>query len=251
MSIISKMFKIRANRKNYGAKRSTKDIKYIVIHFTANDGDHDTSNGKYFKNNVVKASAHYFVDSDSITQSVPDNYVAWSVGGSKYDDCAKTGGGKFYGKCTNSNSISIELCDDKKNGKIYPSQKTIDNALLLTKYLMRKYGVPSARVIRHFDVNGKRCPGYWCGTAEKNLKWKTDFHNKLTSPTKTSGSSFKVKTLRRLCIYKGVGVKKTGKKTDVDVYTITKTAYKGKMKYGYLKSGSGWIKIDKKYVDRL
>ena len=90
MSIISKMFKIRANKKNYGAKRSTKNIKYIPIHFTANDGDHDTSNGKYFKNNVVKASAHYFVDSDSITQSVPDNYVAWSVGGSKYGDCAKT-----------------------------------------------------------------------------------------------------------------------------------------------------------------
>lgn len=251
MSIISKMFKIRANKKNYGAKRSTKNIKYIVIHFTANDGDHDTSNGNYFKNNVVKASAHYFVDSDSITQSVPDNYVAWSVGGSKYGDCAKTGGGKFYGKCTNSNSISIELCDDKKNGKIYPTQKTIDNALLLTKYFMKKYGVPSARVIRHFDVNGKRCPDYWCGTAEKNKKWKTAFHSRLNITNNTTSSSFKVKTLRRLCIYKGVGVGKTGEKTDVDVYTITKTAYKGKMKYGYLKSGAGWIKIDKKYVDRL
>lgn len=251
MSIISKMFKIRANRKNYGAKRSTKNIKYIVIHFTANDGDHDTSNGNYFKNNVVKASAHYFVDSDSITQSVPDNYEAWSVGGSKYGDCAKTGGGKFYGKCTNSNSISIELCDDKKNGKIYPTQKTIDNALLLTKYLMKKYGVPSARVIRHFDVNGKRCPDYWCGTAEKHKKWNKEFHSRLNATNKTTSSSFKVKTLRRLCIYKGVGVEKTGKKTDVDVYTITKTAYKGKMRYGYLKSGAGWIKIDKKYVDRL
>lgn len=249
MSVISKMFKIRANKKNYGAKRSTKDIKYIVIHFTANDGDHDTSNGNYFKNNVVKASAHYFVDSDSITQSVPDNYVAWSVGGSKYGDCAKTGGGKFYGKCTNSNSISIELCDDNKNGKIYPTQKTIDNALLLTKYLMKKYGVPSARVIRHFDVNGKRCPDYWCGTSEKNKKWKTAFHSRLNVINNTASS--KVKTLRRLCIYKGVGVEKTGKKTDVDVYTITKIAYKGKMKYGYLKSGAGWIKIDKKYVDRL
>lgn len=186
MSVLSRIKKILANFRNHGAKRSTSKIKFIVIHFTANDGDSDTGNANYFKKNVVKASAQYFVDSDSITQSVPDNYVAWSVGGSKYGDCAKTGGGKFYGKCTNSNSISIELCDDKKNGKIYPSQKTIENALILTKYLMKKYNVPQSRVIRHFDVNGKRCPGYWCGTAAKNKKWKTEFWNKLSETASTS-----------------------------------------------------------------
>ena len=68
-----------ANRKNYGDERATSKIKYIVLHYTANDGDTDEANAKYFKNNVVKASAHYFVDSNSVTQSVPDNYTAWSV----------------------------------------------------------------------------------------------------------------------------------------------------------------------------
>lgn len=186
MSVLSRIKKILANFRNHGAKRSTSKIKWIVIHFTANDGDSDTGNANYFKKNVVKASAQYFVDSDSITQSVPDNYVAWSVGGSKYSNCRSTGGGKFYGICNNTNSLNIELCDDKKNGKIYPSQKTIDNALALTKKKMKQYGIPASHVIRHFDVTGKACPGYWCGTPAKNKKWKTEFWNKLSETASTS-----------------------------------------------------------------
>ena len=98
-----------ANRKNYGGRRSLAAIKYIGLHYTGNDGDSADANANYFKKNIVKASAHYFVDDTSVVQSVPDDYVAWSVGGKKYANCAKTGGGTFYGKCTNTNSISVEL----------------------------------------------------------------------------------------------------------------------------------------------
>ena len=144
-----------ANRNNYGGKRSNADIKYIVIHYTANDGDTDEGNGNYFANNIVGASAHYFVDDDSITRSVPDDYIAWAVGGSKYK---YTKGGTFYGKCTNANSISIELCDTKKNGVYDFTEATIKNAADLVKLLMKKYNVPVERVIRHYDVTGKVCP---------------------------------------------------------------------------------------------
>jgi len=177
-----------ANKSNYGASRNTNKIKYIVIHFTANDGDTDENNGKYFANNKVGASAHYFVDGDSVTQSVPDGFVAWAVGGGKYNDCDKTGGGAYYKKCTNTNSISIELCDDVKNGTIYPSAKTIENAIELTRDLMKKYNVPKENVIRHFDVVGKRCPAYWCGTPGNNAKWLSEFWNRLDGQT-TSNSS--------------------------------------------------------------
>lgn len=112
-----------ANRKNYGNKRSLSTIRYIVIHYTVNDGDHDENNANYFSKNVVKASAHYFVDDDSYTKSVPLSYVAWSVGGKKYPNCSKTGGGKYYGKCTNANSINIELCDTVKDGKLWPASR--------------------------------------------------------------------------------------------------------------------------------
>ena len=114
------LVKILANRINYGSKRNTNNIKWLVIHYTANDGDSAKGNGNYFKNNKPKASAHYFVDDNVIVNSVPDNYTAYAVGGKKYNN----NGGKYYGVCTNSNSISIELCDTERNGKSDLSEKT-------------------------------------------------------------------------------------------------------------------------------
>lgn len=164
--------KYPALRCNYGNARALNTIKYIAIHYTANDGDTALSNAKYFARGNRGASAHYFVDSNNIVQSVEDNYVAWSVGGSKYSDCSKTGGGKFYGVCNNSNSINIELCDDIKNGNIYPTEAAISNAIDLVRSLMEKYNISSNNVIRHFDVTGKKCPMYWCGDSQKNGKWQ-------------------------------------------------------------------------------
>lgn len=70
-------------------------------------------------------------------------------------------GAAYFGKCTNSNSIGIELCCYKKNGKVVPTPTAIKTAAPLVKYLMKKYKVPASHVIRHFDVNGKICPnGY-------------------------------------------------------------------------------------------
>lgn len=144
-----------ANRKNYGSKRSLTSIEYIVIHYTANDGDCDENNGKYFHNNVVYDSAHDFVDSNSVTHSVPYDYVAYSVGGIYKKD---KHGGKYYQKCTNYNSVSVELCDDLKNGSIYPTKATIDNAIALTVSLCKKFNVnPKTNVIRHYEVNYKNC----------------------------------------------------------------------------------------------
>ena len=168
-----------AKRANYGSKRNFDKIKYIVLHYTGNDGDSDESNANYFANKIVKASAHYFIDDDSITRAVPEDYSAYAVGGKKYNNS----GGRLYGTVNNSNSISIELCDTVKNGVVYPSQKTINNALELTKKLMEKYNIPAHRVIRHYDVNGKPCPLYWVN----DNNWKADFWAKLGNYVPTSG----------------------------------------------------------------
>lgn len=243
-----------AKKENYGGKRNTANIKYIVIHYTGNDGDTDENNGKYFKNNIVKASAHYFVDDDSVTQSVPDDYTAWSVGGSKYSNCAKTGGGKYHGKCTNANSVSVELCDDVKNGTVYPSAGTIENAVALVKELMRKYKIPASNVIRHFDVNGKSCPAYWCGTTAKNDKWKTEFWNKLnaTAEAKPTFKPYLVKvTANSLNVRAGAGTnhKVTATVEKGDVFTITGEKMNGKTKWLKLKSGAGFISA--KYTKKV
>ena len=180
-----------ANRQNYGSVRSTSIIKALIFHFTANDGDTDEANATYFANNVVKASAHYFVDDDSITISVPENYVAYSVGGEKWSDCGKTGGGKMYGKLTNTNTISIEMCDTIKNGKYEASEKTQKNAIDLAVVLLNKYNLTPNDIYRHFDVNGKHCPVYLMDdTAWKKFKNKVkDAYNKANNSSTSSSSS--------------------------------------------------------------
>lgn len=164
-----------ANRANYGGKRNTGNIKYLVYHYTGNDGDHDEGNGNYFHNNIVKASAHYFVDDDSVTQSVYDDYVAYSVGGK-----CQSAHHPLYKICTNSNSISIEMCDTTKDGTVAISEATINNAIELGKVLMQKYNIPLDRVIRHYDVNGKLCPN--CNDLLNDKTWNA-FKSRLNGAT--------------------------------------------------------------------
>ena len=154
------IIEILSNKSNYGDKRNVNSIKYIVIHYTGNDGDTAKANGNYFKNNKLDpvASAHYFVDDNYIVRSVPDNYIAYSVGGKKYSDCATTGGGTMYGIILNKNSISVELCDTRRNKKNDFTKQTINNAVKLVQYLMKKYNIDVNHIYRHFDVNGKQCP---------------------------------------------------------------------------------------------
>ncbi len=174
-----------ADKSNYGSYRSVSKIKYIVWHYTANDGDTDESNAKFFKTPNRNASAHYFVDDDSITISVPDTYVAWSVGGSRYSNYKTTGGASLYKICTNTNSINIELCDTVKNGKYDVTEATLANAIDLTRSLMSKYNIPISNVIRHFDVTGKSCPAYYVDNAAWNNVKKRISGTSTTSTTKT------------------------------------------------------------------
>ena len=57
---------------NYSS-RGGSSIKYIVIHYTANNGDTAQNNCSYFSGANRNASAHYFVGDDGIYQSVPED----------------------------------------------------------------------------------------------------------------------------------------------------------------------------------
>ena len=133
---------------NYSKNRSK--IQYIVIHYTGDDGATARNEATYFNRDKVEASAHYFIDNDSIYASVPEDCTAWSVG-------VKYGEAPFWGLCKHNNSISLELCTF--GGEI--QQGTIDNAKDLTRHLMDKYGIPIDNVIRHYDVCHKICPAPW------------------------------------------------------------------------------------------
>ena len=131
-------------------KRTNKQNKYIVIHYTANNGDTALGNTKYFKDTYRGASANYFVDEKEIYRCVRDEDMAFHCG---------TTGKYYHNTCRNDNSIGIELCSRKdKNGKYYFLQDTINNAVELVRELMGKYNIPIENVIRHYDVTHKNCP---------------------------------------------------------------------------------------------
>lgn len=152
---------IPCHPENRGGTRPAAAIRYLVYHYTGNDGDTGGGNARYYRDNVVRASAHYFVDDDSVTRSVEDLEVAWAVGGKKWSDCPRTGGGSLYGTVTNANSISIELCDTMRDGRLMASEATLERGARLGRELMEKYDIPIERVVRHFDVTGKHCPAYF------------------------------------------------------------------------------------------
>lgn len=140
----------QANSGNYlAATRGRDDIRYIVIHFTANDGDTAKNNADYFARENISTSAHYFVDENEVWQSVRDQDIAWHCG---------TRGTYYHPYCRNANSIGIELCSRMKAGRYVFRSGTVRNAQALTRMLMEKYGINADHVVRHYDVTHKNCP---------------------------------------------------------------------------------------------
>lgn len=151
------------NKSNYRTGR-TSNIEYIVIHYTANNGDTAKGNAQYFNRNPnLGASAHYFVDENEIWQSVPDTDTAWHCGAKIYR----------HNKCRNSNAIGIEICSRKDgNGKYYLKTDAIKNAIVLTRELMPQYNIDPNHVLRHYDVTGKKCPAPMVDNPEQWANFK-------------------------------------------------------------------------------
>ena len=167
-----KIHKKKAKKISYGDKREYKEIRYIVIHYTGNRGDTAKNNADFFaKGNTRQAGAHYFVDKKGeIYKSVNLKRIAYAVGGTKYAEQVKKGGAKYYSVCKNRNSVSIELCDciDGVNW----TQLVALRELVLA---IQKKCPNATNIIRHWDVNGKPCPGSMIGTNNKQWERVHDF----------------------------------------------------------------------------
>ena len=141
----------------YNFKKGEADrIEYIVIHYTGGFATAE-QNCRYFAGADRGASAHFFVNYDGeIWQSVEEENIAWHCGAKKYE----------HPECRNENSLGIEMCVRKKDHNSleakdedwYFEDATVESAVELTRYLMDKYHVPAANVLRHYDVTGKICP---------------------------------------------------------------------------------------------
>ena len=151
-------------------KLPNRTIKYISIHFTAGSSSKSgraAACKKVFESR--NASADFAIDDTTICQFNPDirNYYCWAVGDKKNK---YSSGGSLYGIATNKNTISIELCSTCKpatsvsvsyanhNGWSFTNE-VFNNGVKLVKYLMKTYNIPIERVVRHYDISGKLCPG--------------------------------------------------------------------------------------------
>ena len=155
----------QCNTRNYRKGRGFP-INWICLHFTANNGDTAQNNADYFaREGGLNASAHYFVDTERIVQSVKDSDTAWH--------CGRERGGSYYNDCRNANSIGIEMCSVIRNGVYVIPEETMKRAAKLTRELMVKHHVPVSRVCRHYDVTHKDCPEPWVRNPRLWEKFKT------------------------------------------------------------------------------
>lgn len=161
---------VSCNTANYRAGR-TRPVQYIVMHYTANNGDTARNNCDYYHRvGGLQASAHYFCDEHGAMQSVREGDTAWHCGARAY----------WHPECRNGNSIGIEMCSRKRaDGSYYIKPETVANAAALAREIMQRYGIDTDHVLRHYDVTGKRCPMPW---VDDPAQWAA-FKDMLTTNT--------------------------------------------------------------------
>lgn len=154
--------------KGYNVSKRNDPIMYIVIHYTGAEGT-AKNNIDYFNGGNRNASADYFIGHDGeIWQYNPniEKQYSWHCGGGRQSST----GGSFYGMCKNANSIGIELCTHQINGTWTFTDKTVESARKLVKYLMETYNIKQKNIIRHWDVTGKYCPNVY-GWINPSTQW--------------------------------------------------------------------------------
>lgn len=148
-----------------GMKRTS--TKAIIMHYTATPGANAKNERDYFNGTCITqgryASAHYFVDDKEARLIMPENEVAYHA----HDN------NRCYISAlapnANLTAIGVEMCIDK-SGKI--TDATFENAAQLVAQLVKKYGLTTDRIYRHYDITGKNCPAPWVSDSSQLPKFR-------------------------------------------------------------------------------
>jgi len=145
-------------------KRSKKEIKFIIIHYTGMKSEKAAIDR--LTNIQSEVSSHYYISQNgNITLLVPELYIAWHAGKSKWK------GQSFL----NKNSIGIEITNPgHRFGYKNFTNKQINSIVILIKYLLNKYKISRKNVLGHSDIapDRKKDPGEkfpWEHLAKKKL----------------------------------------------------------------------------------
>ena len=123
-------------------KRKSKQIKFIIFHYTGMKKESDAVNRLLDIQSEV--SCHYLIrNNGKVIKMVPDLYIAWHAGKSSW---------KNY-KSLNQNSIGIEITNPGHEfGYKKFSKKQISSILKLSKFLIKKYKISSKNILGHSDI---------------------------------------------------------------------------------------------------
>ncbi|HAJ15060.1 MAG TPA: N-acetylmuramoyl-L-alanine amidase [Erysipelotrichaceae bacterium] len=136
-----------------------RQVKGIVVHYTANPGSTPKNNKDYFEslkdNHKTHASAHFVIGTDgSIMQIIPLNEIAYAS------------------NQRNKDTISIECCHLDQSGKF--TDATYQSLVKLVSGLCQTYHLSRDDVISHYDVTGKLCPLYYVRHRDAWFAFKRD-----------------------------------------------------------------------------
>jgi N-acetylmuramoyl-L-alanine amidase len=132
-------------------KRISKQIKFIIFHYTGMKSESDALNRLVDLQSEV--GCHYLIKNNGeIIKMVPDLYIAWHAGKSSW---------KNY-RSLNQKSIGIEITNPgHEYGYKKFTQKQISSLLKLSRFLIKKYRINPKNILGHSDiaVERKKDPG--------------------------------------------------------------------------------------------
>ena len=133
------------------SKRNTKNIKYLVFHYTGMSRESEAINRLI--NQSSKVSCHYYIKRNGqIILMVPETYIAWHAGRSNWNKNSNL----------NKYSIGIEISNKGHQfGYEKFSKLQISSIIHLSRYLIKKYKIKKKNVLGHSDIafDRKKDPG--------------------------------------------------------------------------------------------
>ena len=164
-------------------KRKNKMIKFIVIHYTGMKSENAAI--KRLCDESKNVSAHYFIKKNGgVINLVPDLYVAWHAGKSKW----------LNYNSLNKNSIGIEIQNPGHENKYKNfSTKQLSSLKILLRTLIKKYKIDLKNILGHSDIapERKKDPG-------EKFPWKNLANHKLAIWHSLNKSSLRKNRKKRL-----------------------------------------------------
>ncbi|MBP1559627.1 MAG: N-acetylmuramoyl-L-alanine amidase [Oscillospiraceae bacterium] len=211
--------------------------------------------------NMRTVRTHFYVDDLCAWQNLELERCNWT--------CADGSGPG------NMQTIAIECIMSGKDGE--ENVKARDNAARLAAYILHKYGLTANDLRTHtywlhtkdgktgdadklctMPHTYKTCPYYiipdWQRFKAQVNAYIVELGGKAVEVVEKPADGFKVRVLDvalNIRSAPGTQSKVVGVITDGGIYTIVNTAMVGKIEWGRLKSGAGWISLGNKYVVKL